>query len=325
MQGKRSINATTRRSVLSVLGCLAYSGKDVVDGRGEIAKRRNADFRALLRSVHEDYKAARDHQAKRRIAHAVYETVKKTGGRFLDAELQETGAQQSIIKIMKSLKDMKDLKPNRRNPMSSETLPNNTLADSGLLGATERGDSDTPSLRAEAPEDDSHPISSYRPHSRFSCHSVWACTTISEMLSIITIPPFLPSNENLRRTVSASGCISAMPCEAHDAKAGVGREGRTGALGMVDLNVACKEVNVESIKYSKENLEWFTPANISNASRPHPGTDMALQQALEAFMTLNPDDLEYALYDVELSDLYPQMDEADDQRRVSDHMASLAD
>jgi hypothetical protein len=327
MQGNRRIKATTRRSALSVLGSLAYSGRAVVDGRGEIVKKRNAGFRALLRFVHEDYKASRDHHAKRRIAHAVYETVKKTGGRFLNAEQQETGAEQSIVKIMKSLKDMKDLKPKCRKPTLSGRRLEITQAASASRRTMPRHDSDASPQRAPTADDDCHSMTPCQPHSSFSCHSVWACTSINEMLSMITIPPFLASSENMRRTVSpTSECITATPSGAHDIETVAEHtEGGTIALEMDDLNVPHKGDNTESVKFFERNQERSPPANISNASRPHPGTDMALQQALEAFMTLNPDDLEYALYDVELSDLYPQMDEADDQRRVSDHMASLAD
>jgi hypothetical protein len=314
MQEKRSVKATAGRSTASVLWGLAYSGKDVVDGRGEISKRRNEGFRALLRSVHGDYKATRDHQAKRRIAHAVYETVKKTGGRFLDAEQRELSAPESIVKIMKSLKDMKDLKMKRRKPTISGRRLETMQATSASRGTIPRHDSDAYDCRS---------ISPFQPHSSFSCHSVWACVSLNEMHSMITIPPFLPSSENLRRTVSStSERVTATPSGAHDIDTVADREGGTIALEMHDLNVVHKGRKTESIKYSERNQDRPPPVNISNVSRQQPGTDMELQQELEAFMTLNPEDLEYALSDVDAFDLYPQTVETYDDVRGSDHMAS---
>jgi hypothetical protein len=113
-----------------------------------------------------------------------------------------------------------------------------------------------------------------------------------------------------------------MSREAHVTEAVADREGGTIAREMDDLNVAHKGDKTESIKYSERNQERSPPVNISNVSRQQPGTDMELQQELEAFMTLNPEDLEYALSDVEAFDLYPQAVEAYDPVRGRDHMAS---
>jgi hypothetical protein len=95
----------------------SVSPYDVHDGKGHVVQSANAPFRALLRTMHEEYKSSNHWGEKRSIAKSVYENVLRNGGRFLDANGNPKSEVSAMKKIMKSLKDMPvrpTLKPSKK-------------------------------------------------------------------------------------------------------------------------------------------------------------------------------------------------------------------
>jgi hypothetical protein len=111
-----------------------YRGGDVVDGRGEEIKRRNASFHQLVGIAAQQYRNTKRHQTKRSIAIQIYQIIKEANCKFLMKDGKEKEYEKSIIKVMKSLRDFnkrkRHLTPNAGSVtnVSTVTAPSVTIS-----------------------------------------------------------------------------------------------------------------------------------------------------------------------------------------------------
>jgi hypothetical protein len=131
----------------------SVSPYDVHDGKGHVVQSANAPFRALLRTLHEEYKSSNHWGEKRSIAKSVYENVLRNGGRFLDANGNPKSEVSAMKKIMKSLKDMPvrpTLRPSKK--VLSALPPRRAPAPSINNGLTNDHDLFAPMLKGRNPK-----------------------------------------------------------------------------------------------------------------------------------------------------------------------------
>jgi hypothetical protein len=82
---------------------IAYN---VYDGTGDRIYRFNRNFRSMIRSVHQYYKAAPMY-VKKKIAVEVYQHIEQNGGHFYNADQTIKSKDRAILKIQQALKDMR--------------------------------------------------------------------------------------------------------------------------------------------------------------------------------------------------------------------------
>lgn len=118
---------------------------NVYSGKGEKAKRLNASYRFIIRSVYPAYHAATNDAQKREVAERVYQQIRSQGGSFFRCDGTKMSARASKTKIMKALKDARDRASKEARQRNQEILADCPRPRLGSI------DEPSPPSRAEPP------------------------------------------------------------------------------------------------------------------------------------------------------------------------------